>query len=134
MNPVWGKTCTDCKWDTVCTKRKLLWDGKEFVYKEACCRAIDGSVYTPDEFPDEPQDWYLWATIRGPIIYGRSQLLYPTQEDNRLDDTNTHTSTTRTTKVLPSSMATPQRDTMAKPLAGLKSVYETNENSQGSLF
>lgn len=135
MNPTWGKTCADCKWNTVCTKKKVLWDGKDFVYVTACCRAMNGLTYIPDEFPEEPQDWYLWKTIRGPTIYGRSQLLPALEEDNRLDDTNTHTPSSRTTKVLRSPKAIPQRDTMARPLAGLKSVYATEQdNSQGSLF
>ena len=132
----WGKTCADCNWDAVCTHKKVLWDGKEYQYVTAICRAINGLTFVPSSLPDEPQDWYLWSTIykRGLIIYGKEQLLPLTENDNRLVLDSPSTVSPRTTKVLPSTVDIPQRNTMARPLVGLKSVYDNEPQGQGSLF
>ena len=132
----WGKTCADCNWDAVCTHKKVLWDGKEYQYVTAICRAINGLTFVPSSLPDEPQDWYLWSTIykRGLIIYGKEQLLPLTENDNRLVLDSPSAVSPRTTKVLPSTVDIPQRNTMARPLVGLKSVYDNEPQGQGSLF
>lgn len=132
----WDKSCADCNWDAVCTHKKILWDGVEYQYVTACCRALDGRVYIPSSLPAEPLDWYLWFTIDKRIkIYGREQLVYPSEEIDRLGMDSPRVSTPRANKILPSTMDLPQRDTMARPLVGLKSVYQEAENTQqGSLF
>lgn len=134
---LWDKTCADCNWDAVCTHKKILWDGKEYQYVTACCRAMNGRTYVPSTLPPEPLDWFLWKTIikvEGLVIYGRSQLLYTDAEDNELVPDNTRPSVNRTHKVQPSEMVVQERNTVVKPLVGLKSVYQESDNSQGSLF
>ena len=130
----WGKTCADCNWNAVCTHKKILWDGQEYKYVTACCRSMNGMTFIPSSFPDEPRDWYLWKTIRGITIYGRAQFIYITEEDMGLDVANTRSSHSRAPKISSSTTDLAQRNTMAKPLAGLKSVYQSEPDSQGSLF
>lgn len=132
---IWGKTCADCNWDAVCTHKKILWDGKEYQYVTAMCRAINGLTFVPSSLPYEPQDWYLWLTIDKRLkIYGREQMVPITEDDNRLVVDSPRPSHHRTPEVLSSTVDLPQRNTMARPLVGLKTVYETTDNSQGSLF
>lgn len=134
---IWDKTCTDCNWDAVCTHKKVLWDGKAYQYVTACCRAMNGRTYIPSSFPEEPQDWYLWKTIfkiEGLVIYGRSQLLSPDPEDTELASIDSRPSTSRVPKISSRAEVVQERHTMAKPLVGLKSVYESASETQGSLF
>lgn len=133
----WDKTCADCNWDTGCTHKKVLWDGKEYQYVTACCRAMNGRTFIPSSFPSEPQDWYLWKTIlkiEGLVIYGRSQLLYSDTEDSELAHDSSKPTAPRTSPISHSPEIVAQRNTMARPLVGLKSVYQDNTDTQGSLF
>lgn len=131
----WDKSCADCNWNAVCTHKKILWDGKEYQYVTACCRSLDGRVYIPSSLPTEPLDWYLWFTINKRIkIYGREQLVYTSEDNMGMVMDRSSTSHSRVNKVLPSVMAVQERNTVARPLVGLKSVYQDNDNSQGSLF
>jgi len=135
MIDIWDKTCADCNWNAVCTHKKILWDGQEYKYVTACCRAMNGRTFIPSSLPDEPQDWYLWRTIRGFTIYGRAQFIYITEEDMGLDVVSASPSHSRAPKIFSSTTDLAQRNTMAKPLAGLKSVYKDAEDiQQGSLF
>ena len=132
---LWDKTCTDCNWNAVCTHKKILWDGKEYQYVTAYCRALNGRFYIPSSLPDEPLDWYLWLTLDKRIkIYGREQLVYTNEDVVGLAMDNSRPSSSRASKVLHNSSDLAQRDTMARPLVGLKSVYQDIDNSQGSLF
>lgn len=135
MIDLWDKSCADCNWNAVCTHKKILWDGQEYKYVTAVCRSMTGRTFVPSSYPDEPQDWYLWKTIRGFTIYGRAQFIHITEEDMGLDVANTSSSHPRAHKVLSHPSNLSQRDTLAKPLAGLKSVYKDAEDiQQGSLF
>jgi len=131
----WNKTCTDCNWDSVCTHKKVLWDGKEYQYVTACCRAMTGQTFIPSTLPDEPRDWYLWSqfTIQKLVIYGRNQFIIDT--DMVLPMCSTPSSSPRVTKIRDNTKDISQRNTIPRPLLGLKSVYENKDNeSQGSLF
>ena len=132
----WGKTCADCNWDAVCTHKRAYWDGNEYQYVTAMCRAMNGLTFVPSSYPDEPQDWYLWSTMykRGLIVYGKEQLLPLTEEPSRLYVDHPRTPAPRTPKVLPGVVDLPQRDPVARPLVGLKSVYDNSSSEQGSLF
>ena len=132
----WDKSCADCSWDAVCTHKKILWNGKEYVYLTACCRSIDGRTYIPSSFPNEPLDWFLWGTIipRKLQVYGRSQFIPADGPLLELSDSHSRSTAYRASKVLSSAMAPKERDPVAKPLVGLKSVYNNSEDTQGSLF
>lgn len=133
---LWDKSCADCNWNAVCTHKKVLWDGKEYQYVTACCRSLDGRVYIPSSLPTEPLDWYLWFTTNKRIkIYGREQLVYPSEDSVGMVMDRPMLSRPRASKILPSAVVVQERDTLARPLVGLKSVYETEDTTnQGSLF
>ena len=133
----WGKSCSDCPWNQSCEHKKILWDGIQYQYVTAICRSMDGQEYIPWTMPSEPQDWFLWATLikpKGLVVYGRSQLLYESDIITDLAISDTRSTPRRTSKVLSSTVIVAQRDPVAKPLPGLKSVYSEDNSSQGSLF
>lgn len=127
----YNKTCTDCTWNAVCIHKKIFWDGVQYQYVTAFCRDMKGNTYIPSSLPDEPLDWYQWAQFTKPklVTYGRNQFII------ELDVCNSNIASSRVTKIRDSVKDIPQRDTLAKPLLGLKSVYDNNDTeSQGSLF